>query len=64
LRSTSYRLTPIAEGTRLDIDTEFRITTQFNFYADAVANLMMGDMLEALVTFFKRRSETTTANGL
>jgi hypothetical protein len=64
LRSTSYRLTPIAEGTRLDIDTEFRITTPFNFYADAVANLMMGDMLEALVTFFKRRSETTTTSGL
>jgi Polyketide cyclase / dehydrase and lipid transport len=57
LRSSSYRLTPMTEGTRLDIDTEFRITTQFNFYADAVANLMLEDMLDALLIFFQRRSE-------
>jgi uncharacterized protein YndB with AHSA1/START domain len=57
LHDTSFTLTPVATGTRLDIQTHYRVSTQFNFYADAVAQLLMGDMLETDLVFYKRRSE-------
>jgi len=57
LQDTSFLLTPIAGATRVDVVVHYRVTTQFNFYADRVAQLLMGDMLETDLQFFKRRSE-------
>jgi Polyketide cyclase / dehydrase and lipid transport len=64
LRDTSFRLTPVQGGTRLEIETHYRVTTQFNFYADAVARLMLGDMQEALLGFYKQRSESSEKTAL
>jgi hypothetical protein len=57
LRDTSFTLTPVAAGTRLDIEAHYRVSTQFNFYADPVAQLLLGNMLETGLTFYKNRSE-------
>ncbi|MEO7106969.1 MAG: SRPBCC domain-containing protein [Rhodoferax sp.] len=57
LHDTSFTLTPVASGTRLDVAVHYRVTTQFNFYADRVAQLLIGDMLDADVRFYKNRSE-------
>jgi hypothetical protein len=59
LRSTDYHLRPEGSGTRLTLSTEYRVSTQFNFYAEPVAKLFLGDMLDALTAFYKRRSEQT-----
>jgi uncharacterized protein YndB with AHSA1/START domain len=61
IHDTSFTLTPVATGTRLDVQTHYRVSTQFNFYADAVAQLLMGDMLETDLVFYKRRSEAAQA---
>ena len=57
LHDTSFTLTPVAQGTRLDVAVHYRVTTQFNFYADRVAQLLIGDMLDADLQFYKNRSE-------
>jgi hypothetical protein len=61
MHDTSFTLTPVATGTRLKVQTHYRVSTQFNFYADAVAQLLMGDMLETDLVFYKRRSEAAQA---
>jgi hypothetical protein len=57
LRDTSFTLTPVPGGTQLDLQAHYRVSTQFNFYADAVAQLLLGNMLETGLTFYKNRSE-------
>lgn len=64
LHDTSFTLTPVAGGTRLEVVVHYRVTTQFNFYADRVAQLLIGDMLETDLTFYKQRSETQAASTL
>ena len=64
LHDTRFTLTPEAGGTRLDMVVHYRVTTQFNFYADRVAQWLMGDMLDADLQFYKRRSETFDKNVL
>ncbi len=57
LHDTSFMLTPVAGGTQLDVQSHYRVSTQFNFYADAVAQLLLNNMLETGLTFYKNRSE-------
>lgn len=64
LHDTRFTLTPEAGGTRLDMVVHYRVTTQFNFYADRVAQWLMGDMLDADLKFYKRRSEEFDKNVL
>lgn len=59
LHDTSFTLTPVAGGTRLDIQAHYRVSTQFNFYADRVAQLLLGNMFETGLAFYKHRSEAT-----
>lgn len=61
LKDTSFTLTPVAGGTRLDLQAHYRVSTQFNFYADAVAQLLLGNMLETGLKFYKNRSELAQA---
>ncbi len=64
LQDTSFTLTPVAGGTRVDAAAHYRVTTQFNFYAERVAHLLMDDMLEADLEFYKRRSEAAARSAL
>ncbi len=60
LIDTSFKLQTEASGTRLTIATSYRVSTQFNFYADGVAQLLLGNMLDTATGFYKRRSEKVT----
>jgi hypothetical protein len=57
LHDTSFTLTPVAGGTQLDLQTHYRVSTQFNFYADAVAQLLLRNMFDTGLAFYKNRSE-------
>jgi uncharacterized protein YndB with AHSA1/START domain len=57
LIDTSFKLTPEAGGTRLTIAANYRVSTQFNFYAERVGQLLLGNMLDTATGFFKQRSE-------
>jgi hypothetical protein len=57
LHDTSFTLTPELGGTRLAIAAHYRVSTQFNFYAERVAQLLLGNMLETGLAFYKNRSE-------
>jgi hypothetical protein len=57
LHDTSFTLTPESGGTRLAIKAHYRVSTQFNFYADRVAQLLLGNMFETGLEFYKNRSD-------
>ena len=57
VRDTSYTLTPISEGTELRINMGYRVTTQFNWYAEPLARYLLGNFEEVVLKFYRRRSE-------
>lgn len=57
LVDTSYRLTPEAGGTRLDIEVNYRVSTNFNAYAGAWAEWLIDDAAETILAFYRRRAE-------
>ncbi len=57
LNDTSFTLTPTEGGTLLNIKAHYRVSTQFNFYADRVAQLLLGNMFDAGLALYKTRSE-------
>lgn len=57
LENTSYRLTPEAGGTRLDISVKYRVSTGFNWYANPWAEFLITDTADAILSFYKQRSE-------
>ncbi|MBT2335215.1 SRPBCC domain-containing protein [Variovorax paradoxus] len=61
LRDSAYTLTPREGGTELRIDVSWRVSTRFNWYADRVAQLLLGDFSEHILRFYKARSETAAA---
>jgi hypothetical protein len=61
LRDSAYTLTPREGGTELRIDVSWRVSTRFNWYADRVAQFLLGDFSEHILHFYKVRSETAAA---
>lgn len=61
LRDSAYTLTPRDGGTELRIDVSWRVSTRFNWYADRVAQFLLGDFSEHILRFYKARSETAAA---
>jgi uncharacterized protein YndB with AHSA1/START domain len=57
LIDTSFRLSPAPEGTRLTVAASYRVSTQFNFYAERVAEFLLGNMLDTATSFYQYRSE-------
>ena len=57
LRDTAYTLAPREGGTELRIDVAWRVSTRFNWYADRVAQFLLGDFSEHILRFYKARSE-------
>ncbi|WP_235914255.1 SRPBCC family protein [Rugamonas rivuli] len=57
LVDTSYRLTPEAGGTRLDIVVNYRVSTNFNWYAAWWGRVLVDDSARAILRFYQRRSE-------
>ena len=63
LVDTSYSLTAEYGGrsTRLSTQVHYRISTQFNLYADWVAQLVLGNLSETGLELYKARSERAAA---
>lgn len=57
LRDTSYTLTPEEGGTRLHIRVSYRISTDFDTYANWVAQRLLGNFSEVILDMYKARSE-------
>ena len=57
LVDTSYELVPHGAGTQLTIRMRYRVSTQFNWYAEPMARWLVGDFEETILAFYKRRSE-------
>jgi hypothetical protein len=57
LRNTSYTLRPTGSGTSLDMSVTYRVSTNFNWYAEPWAAFFIADTSIALLNFYKRRSE-------
>jgi hypothetical protein len=62
LIDTSYTLADEGEGgvTRLTTRVQYRISTQFNFYADWAAQFLLGNLCEVGLHLYKDRSERDT----
>jgi hypothetical protein len=61
---TSYRLQPDGQtGTRLTIRMSFRVTTDFNWYANRVAEFLISDFEETILQYYKRRAERPSLPG-
>lgn len=54
---TSFTLVSSGAATHLSTKVRYRISTQFNFYADWVAQLLLGDLIETGLRLYKIRSE-------
>lgn len=56
---TTYSLKPLnAQTTELKIQMRYRVSTDFNWYADAVARLLITDFEEVILHFYQKRATT------
>lgn len=58
LKTTEYKLEPRGNGTLLTISMEYRVSTQFNWYADPIAENLIANFEEVILGFYKQRSES------
>lgn len=63
LVDTAYRLTPEAGGTRLDIVVNYRVSTNFNWYAAWWGRVLVDDSAQAILHFYKHRGESGRLTG-
>jgi hypothetical protein len=57
LLDTAYTLTPRSgQATELSIRMRYRVSTQFNWYADGVARLLIGNFEDVILEFYRRRA--------
>ena len=57
VQDTSYTLMPRGNSTELKIRMQYRVSTQFNWYADPIATYLFGNFEEVILVFYRRRSE-------
>ncbi len=63
LKDTSYTLVPRDDATALTIRMRYRVSTQFNWYAEPIARWLIGDFEDTILQFYRRRSEAAIATG-
>jgi hypothetical protein len=61
LIDTSYTLAAEGNATRLTTKVHYRVSTQFNFYVDWVAQFLLGNLCEVGLHLYKGRSERDAA---
>lgn len=59
--SVSYTLMPQGEHTQLKMSLHYRISTRFNWYAEPVARIVLGNAEEVILGLYERRSEARAA---
>jgi hypothetical protein len=57
LNETSYQLETIGETTKVSTRTRYRISTHFNFYAQWVAQILIGNLNDQGLSLYAARSE-------
>ena len=57
LLKTSYSLQPEKSGTILKLKIDYRVSTNFNWYANLWGDFIIGNTAETLLNFYKTRSE-------
>lgn len=63
LGETTYSLARDGAGTRLTMRMRYRVSTHFNWYAAPVADLLVGDFAERILTFYARRAVQPPASS-
>jgi hypothetical protein len=56
LVDTSYTLSPVGDRTQVRMRTQYRVSTRFNWYADPVAQFLLGNVQEVNLNFYRERS--------
>lgn len=56
LGETTYSLVAEGAGTRLSVRMRYRVSTHFNWYAEPVADFLVGDFAERILGFYARRA--------
>ena len=62
LIDTSYLLTPVGDSTRLDIVVHYRISTNFNWYANPLGKLLIDNSAKQILSLYKHRAEALAAS--
>ncbi len=57
VQDTSYTLTRRGDATELTIRIQYRVSTQFNWYAAPIAAYLFGNFEEVILDFYRQRSE-------
>lgn len=58
VESVAYALSPQGEQTQLEVAMHYRVSTRFNWYAEPVARILLGNLEEVLLSLYRARSET------
>jgi hypothetical protein len=58
ISTTSYRMIERGAATELQVRMEYRLSTSFNWYADPVATMLLRNLQQVLLEFYRVRSET------
>jgi len=64
MESTAYALQPEANGTRLTIQVNTSVSTNFNHYADFWARFLVTDTAKTILQFYKTRAESPSPSTL
>lgn len=57
IADTSYTLTPRGDLTELKVRMQYRVSTQFNWYANPMAKFLLGNLAEINLDYYRTRSE-------
>lgn len=57
LIDTEYTLTPQGSMTELSVRMQYRVSTQFNWYAQPIAEWLIGNFSEVILEFYGRRAQ-------
>lgn len=60
---TTYALEPTPDGTLLHASMTYRVSTRFNWYAEPIAALLVGNFEEAALRFYGTRAERPPPRG-
>ena len=62
IQDTSYTLVPRGNQTELRVRMQYRVTTRFNWYADPVARVLLENVEDVNLAYYRRRSEATKSS--
>lgn len=63
LKDTSYTLAQREGKTVLTVRMQYRVSTRFNWYADPLAQFLMGNLAQSNLEFYRHRSEAQPKVG-